>query len=76
MQEKQAQERLQARQKIVSANLELLPPGSSSKDPSSFFQTYRNKPEESDSENDEFCDIEEYGDEDEDRGGVVIPTYD
>lgn len=76
IQEKQAQERLQARQKIVSENLELLPPGSSTKDASSFFKTYRVKEEESDSDNDQFCDIEEYGDDDDDRGGVVIPTYD
>lgn len=77
IQEQHTYERLQARQKIVADNLELLPPGSSDKDPGEFFKTYRaHQAGGNDSEDDEFCDTVEYGDEDEDRGGVSIPFDD
>lgn len=74
MLEKQAQERMQARQKIVTENLHLLPPGSGQKDPNEFFQNYRDKPE-ADAESDDGCEDEMF-DEDDDRGGIFIQYTD
>lgn len=54
--EKQAEERLAARKKIIAANISLLPPGSSMIDPNAFFQSYRQR-------EDKFNELEESEDE-------------
>lgn len=77
--EKQAEERLAMRQKIVTENISLLPPGSSLMDPNSFFQSYRQRDEsaendddESEHENESFSENSDDGEEPDTHGISVV----
>lgn len=76
--EKQAEERLEMRRKIIADNILLLPPGSSSLDPNAFFQTYRqredkyNEFELEESEDDVYSENNYEGDEPESHGVSVV----
>lgn len=76
--EKQAEERLAMRKKIISENISLLPSGSALLDPNSFFQSYRQRDEnaenddESDNENESFSDNSDDGDEPDTHGISVV----
>lgn len=78
--EKQAEERLAARKKIISENISLLPAGSSLADPNSFFQSYRQREDkfnedDEDDDNGEFSDNSDDGEEPE-KGGIVVNLCD
>lgn len=77
--EQQAVERLKVRSKIVADNLHLLPPGSGMIHPNEFFKIYRDRNPNQDDESDEdLSTLSECYDDDEDeanRGGVSIVTY-
>lgn len=74
--EKQAEERLEARKKIIAENILLLPPGSSSLDPNAFFQSYREREEKhnelDESEGDVYSENSYDGEEPEPHGGSVV----
>lgn len=73
--EKQAEERLAMRKKIVSENISLLPSGSALMDPNSFFQSYRQRDEnadESDGENEPFSDNSDDGEEPDTHGISIV----
>lgn len=75
--EKQAEERLAMRQKIVAENISLLPSGSALMDPNSFFQSYRQRDEnaengESDDENECFSDNSDDGEEPDTHGVSIV----
>lgn len=76
--EKQAEERLAMRQKIISENIALLPSGSAHMDPNSFFQSYRQRHEnagnddESDNEHESFSDNSDDGEEPDTHGVLVV----
>lgn len=74
--EKQAEERLAVRQKIVAENISLLPPGSASLDPNLFFQSYRQRAEHfdenHDSEDEQFSDNSDDGEEPDTHGITIL----
>lgn len=74
--EKQAEERLAVRQKIVAENISLLPPGSASLDPNLFFQSYRQREEHfdenHDSEDEQFSDNSDDGEEPDTHGITIL----
>lgn len=74
--EKQAVERLAARQKIIAENISLLPPGSSSLDPNAFFQSHRQREEKynelEESEDDVYSENSYDGEEPESHGGSIL----
>lgn len=73
--QKQAEERLKTRQKIVAENISLLPAGSTLLDPNSFFQSYRQREthfdENANSGDESFSDNSDDG-EDPDTHGISI----
>lgn len=71
----QAEERLEARKKIIAENISLLPSGSALADPNSFFQSYRQRDEvadESDDENEPFSENSDDGEEPDTHGVSVV----
>lgn len=74
--EKQAEERLKTRQQIISENISLLPPGSTTLDPNSFFQSYRqretNFDENADSDDEPFSDNSDDGEEPDSHGISIV----
>lgn len=74
--EKQAEERLAARTKIIAENISLLPPGSSKVDPNAFFQSYRQREEKfnelEESEDEVYSENSDDGEEPESRGVSVV----
>lgn len=73
--EKQAEERLATRKKIVADNISLLPPGSELLNANVFFQSYRQREDDFDenqhSEDEHFSDCSDDGEE-PDTGGVSV----
>lgn len=73
--EKQAEERLAARQKIIADNISLLPSGSALLNPNSFFQSYRQREEhfdETDIDDVPFSDNSDDGEEPDTHGISII----
>lgn len=74
--EKQAEERLEMRKKIIADNISLLPPGSSSLDPNAFFRSYRQREDKynelEESEDDVYSENSYDGDEPESHGVSVV----
>lgn len=76
--EKQAGERLEMRKKIISENMSLLPSGSALMNPNSFFQSYRQRNEnaenedESDNEHESYSDNSDDGEEPDTHGVVIL----
>lgn len=70
--EKHAEGRLAARRKIVAENIALLPPGSELVDPNAFFQSYRQRDENCESENESFSDNSDDGEEQDTYGVTVV----
>lgn len=77
--ERQAEERLAVRKKIIADNISLLPSGSALADPNTFFQSYRQRESHFDENND--CDDEPYSDNSDDgeepdtHGIAVVLNY-
>lgn len=74
--EKQAEQRLEARKKIVAENALLLPPDSALLDPNSFFQSYRQRDsqfdENQESDDEPYSDNSDNGDEPDSHGITVV----
>lgn len=77
--EKQAEERLETRKKIIADNISLLPSGSTLLDPNAFFQSYQQREshfDENDDSNEDALSEDSYDGEEPDSQGISVVIND